>query len=165
MDIYSYIKRDHHTVDALMESLLANKSRSERKALFEKIKTELMLHAESEEQTFYKAIEHASRSKQVHEKMEHADKEHDEIREYLEKLETLDIGSEEWMEQFGEFKHSVKHHVEEEEKEMFPEVRKAEVDLKALGEQLAERKKALMAEYKASGTPTPELSTMEEVQV
>lgn len=40
----------------------------------------------------------------------------------------------------------VSHHVEEEESEMFPEARDSDLDLEALGVQLAERKAALMAE-------------------
>ena len=119
MDIYNYLKKDHRLVSDLMEQLLATKNIASRKQLFEQIKQELTLHAETEEMTFYAAIDKATRSKQVHEKMEHADEEHDEISEYLDKLSTLSISSEEWMEQFGEFKHSVTHHVEEEENEIF----------------------------------------------
>jgi hypothetical protein len=39
----------------------------------------------------------------------------------------------------------IDHHVEEEESEMFPESRDSDLDLKALGIQLAERKAELMA--------------------
>jgi hypothetical protein len=35
----------------------------------------------------------------------------------------------------------------------------------AIGEQLAERKKELIARYKADGLPTPKLKTMDEVSV
>ncbi len=59
----------------------------------------------------------------------------------------------------------IEHHVEEEEKELFPEVRKADIDLAALGKQLAQRKKELMSEYKGSGVPEPELTTMDEVSI
>jgi hypothetical protein len=44
----------------------------------------------------------------------------------------------------------VKHHVKEEQNEIFPKCRKSDMDLKALGEQLAERKKQLMSEMKAA---------------
>ena len=48
---------------------------------------------------------------------------------------------------------------------MFAQARKGKLDLDALGEQLASRKKELMAEFKASGVPEPELTTMGEVSV
>jgi hemerythrin superfamily protein len=115
MDIYNYLKKDHRLVDQLMEDALYSKDASERKTLFNKIKQELTLHADTEEATFYKATEDATRSKQVEEQMEHADKEHQEIRTRLNKSSTLATDSEEWIEQFGEFKHAVTHHVEEEE--------------------------------------------------
>lgn len=124
MDIYNYLKKDHELVAGLMDQVVTSKSASERKSLFEKIKMELTLHADTEEVTFYKAMEDATRSQNVHEKMEHADEEHDEIREYLEKLEGIDIASEKWIEQFGEFKHSVSHHVEEEEGDIFEKAKK-----------------------------------------
>lgn len=124
MDIYNYLKKDHRLVADLMETLLATTDQGKRQMLFSQIKEELTLHADTEEVTFYAAIEKATRSKQVEEKMEHADEEHDEIREYLEKLSSLPMESEEWIEQFGEFKHSVTHHVEEEEGEIFEKAKK-----------------------------------------
>ena len=124
MDIYTYLKKDHKKVADLMDQVLASKNPNERKELFDTIKTELTLHADSEEATFYKAIEDATRSKSVHEQMDHADEEHAEIRDYLETLETIDITTEEWIEQFGEFKHSVTHHVHEEEGDIFEKAKK-----------------------------------------
>ena len=40
----------------------------------------------------------------------------------------------------------IEHHVEEEEKEYFPQLQKTEMDLKAIGEQLKARKADLMEE-------------------
>ncbi len=62
----------------------------------------------------------------------------------------------------------IEHHVEEEEKPktgLFAQAREADLDMKALGEQLAARKEELTASFKASGVPEPELTTMDEVQV
>ena len=50
---------------------------------------------------------------------QHAEKEHVEVEEYLAKLSRLSIDGEKWMEQFGELKHAVSHHVKEEEEEIF----------------------------------------------
>ncbi len=124
MDIYSYLKKDHRLVAGLMDQVVASSDPTERQSLFEQIKTELTLHADTEEKTFYKAIEEATRAKPVEEKMEHAHHEHDEIREYLAKLSGLDVKEEAWIETFGEFKHSVAHHVEEEEEDIFEKAKK-----------------------------------------
>ncbi|MEO8175402.1 MAG: hemerythrin domain-containing protein, partial [Sphingomicrobium sp.] len=62
----------------------------------------------------------------------------------------------------------IEHHVEEEEKRMegvFAQARHAGIDMDALGEQLAQRKAELIATYKSSGLPKPELTTLHETQV
>lgn len=119
-DIYSYLKKDHRQVSDLMDKLLAARSVSRRKTLFNQICTELSLHAETEEATFYRALE---RKSTVKEKMKHAHEEHDEIREYIDKLSVITMESEKWIETFGEFKHAVEHHVKEEEEDIFKKAR------------------------------------------
>jgi len=120
MNIYSYLKKDHKKVAAMMDELLES-GKARRLELFEEIKTELLLHAKTEQETFYKALEDR---KQTGEWIEEAEKEHKEIEKYLKKLDALPFNSEEWIEQFGEFKHSVSHHVEEEEEIIFEKAKK-----------------------------------------
>ena len=146
MDIYNYLKKDHRLVADLMESVVATPDAKKRSSLFAQIKQELTLHADTEEATFYKAIEDATRSQNVQEKMEHADKEHKEIREYLKKLSATPVASEKWIEQFGEFKHSVTHHVEEEEDDIFEKAKKYLSKEEAV--QLAKDMEALKQEQK-----------------
>lgn len=124
MDIYNYLKKDHRLVAEMMEQVVESKDAAERLTLLDNIKLELTLHAKTEEETFYKAVEKASRAKPVHEVMEEAHHEHDEIETYLEKLSTLDVNDELWIETFGEFKHAVSHHVEEEEERIFEKAKK-----------------------------------------
>ena len=59
----------------------------------------------------------------------------------------------------------IEHHVEEEEKSrgnIFQQARAADVDLEALGEQMAARKAELMARAGSAGLPPAEPSTMTE---
>ena len=42
----------------------------------------------------------------------------------------------------------IEHHVREEEKEIFPLMKKSDVDLLSLGEKLAQRKQQLSSEHK-----------------
>ena len=124
MDIYSYIKKDHEKVADLMQQVIDSRDPNERKALFDTIRIELILHLGSEEQTFYRAIEKASRAEAVEEQMDHAHHEHDEVRDYLVKLAGLRVDNEIWIETFGEFKHAVSHHVAEEEGDVWAKARK-----------------------------------------
>lgn len=152
MDIYNYLKKDHRLVADLMEKVIASQDSAERQTLFEQIKIELTLHADTEEQTFYKAIEDATRSKNVEKEMGHAHHEHDEIRDYLDKLSTTPVADEAWIETFGEFKHSVTHHVEEEEGDIFEEAKKY-ID-SAEATKLAKEMDALKKKAKVE-TPVP----------
>ncbi|MCE3232251.1 MAG: Hemerythrin cation binding domain protein [Rickettsiaceae bacterium] len=138
MDIYTYLKKDHKKVSDLMKELLATRSPEIREEIFEEIKEELLLHAKTEQATFYKALEN---KRQTGEEIEHAEDEHKEMEAYLKKLDKIDFNSENWIEQFGEFKHSVMHHVKEEEGEIFEQAKKILSERQA--EKLAEEMEAL----------------------
>lgn len=138
MNIYDYLKKDHKKVSGLMEQLLLTKNKNERLSLFEEIKHELLLHAKTEQDTFYKELENKKPAK---ERIEEAEDEHKEIEKYLKKLSGLEFNSEEWIEQFGEFKHNVTHHVKEEEEGIFEKAKKVLSDKRA--EELADEMKEL----------------------
>ncbi len=121
MDIYTYLKKDHKVVMDLFDAILATKSMDKRKSLFEELSNELLLHAETEDATFYEALRNHPETTDL---IEDAEEEHEEAKDYIEKLSRLSIESEKWMEQFGEFKHAINHHVTEEEEEMFEEAKK-----------------------------------------
>lgn len=116
MNIYNYLKKDHIKVSELFESILSTKSMSKRQKLFEEVKEELLLHSKTENATFYAALKEFEETEDL---IQHAEKEHVEVEEYLAKLSRLSIDGEKWMEQFGELKHAVSHHIKEEEEEIF----------------------------------------------
>lgn len=124
MDIYNYLKDDHTKVANLMERVISNGDAEERETMFEMIKHELTLHAETEEATFYKAIEEATRSRTTEEEIEHAHGEHDEIKDCLAKISATPVTSDIWLHYFTELKDIVTHHVEEEETEIFESAKK-----------------------------------------
>ena len=128
MDIYGYLKKDHKKVASLMNELLETDNINKRHDLFDQIKHELLLHAKTEQDTFYKALEDKKPAK---ENIEEAEDEHKEIEKYLKKLSELEFNSREWLEQFGEFKHSVTHHVHEEEDIIFKKAKKILSEKKA----------------------------------
>jgi hypothetical protein len=48
---------------------------------------------------------------------------------------------------------------------VFAQARDSDLDMNELGKKLASRKQELLASYKASGPPQPDLTTMDEVSV
>ena len=123
MDIYAYIKRDHLRVADLMQQLLDIRLAAFHRRLFDQIKTELTLHTEAEEKTFYRAIEAATRAQATEDEMVHAFDDHAEIRSLLQELTELSENDEMWMVKFGELKHAVEHHVQDEETNVWKKAR------------------------------------------
>ncbi len=125
MDIYAYIVRDHRKLSGLMDDLMSIRLPAVRQTLFDQIKTELSAHSDSEERTFYAALEHAIPTQEMNDKLEHSEHEHHEIKALLHVLDRLSISSEEWMEKFGELKFAIEHHIAKEEGEIFPRAKEA----------------------------------------
>lgn len=112
MNIYNILKKDHQKVSNIFDQILSTKSMSKREVLFKEVKIELLLHSKTEEATFDSALKGHEETKEI---FHHAKNEHKEIEEYLEKLSKASLDREEWIELFGEFKHSILHHVKEED--------------------------------------------------
>lgn len=145
MNIYNYLKKDHRTVADLFDKILSTKSSNKRQLLFQEVANELLMHAETENATFYSALKGHEETAEI---IEHAQKEHAEVKKYITKINGLSPESETWLEQFGEFKHSVTHHVEEEENDIFEKAKKVLSSEQA--NQLAKDMDALKNKLKAA---------------
>ena len=161
-DAIALLKEDHRTVEKLFKDFESAKGDGRKEKLARQICLELTVHTKIEEEIFYPACE----GKIEEDLLKEAKVEHDSAKLLIAEIEGGNGQSDEFFDAkvqvLGE---QVEHHVEEEEGELFKEVRTADIDLKALGEQLATRKKELVAEYKASGVPEPELQTMDQVSI
>lgn len=120
MDIYHYLMKDHRKVAELMDQVISARSPVRRSKLFQDIRDELTLHADTEQATFYAVLEN---NHSTSEKIEEAESDHAEIKEYLAKLSSISPESSRWLEVFGEFKHAVEHHVQDEENRIFMKAR------------------------------------------
>ncbi len=153
MDIYTYIRSDHRKVARLIDNILAINLSYVRQQIFNDLKTELTLHAEAEEATFYTAIVEMTQSHQLSLQMDHAEHEHNEIRDLLQILANTPVSSEFWMEKFGELKAAVEHHVREEEDEVFPQAQVliSPADSKKLARDMARLKADMREEMDVQG--------------
>jgi len=94
--------------------------------------------------------------------------EHDGAKLLIAEILTGEPSDEYYDSKVSVLQEQIEHHVEEEEKRLdglFSQARKAGLDMDALGEQLAARKEELLAEYRETGIPKPELTTMKEATV
>lgn len=108
---------------------------SKRKALADKICKALSDHAELEETIFYPAAREAL-DKDAEEIMDHADVEHATLKGLIERISTSPGDDPHFDALVHVMAEYVKHHVEEEEDEMFSELRKAEADMGGVVEQM-----------------------------
>jgi hemerythrin superfamily protein len=161
-DAIALLKEDHRAVEKLFKEFEGAKGEGRKEKLARRICMELTVHTKIEEEIFYPAC----KGKVGEDLLKEAYVEHDAAKLLIAEIEAGSGQSDEFFDaKVQVLSEQIEHHVEEEEKELFPEVRKADLDLKTLGEQLAARKKELMGEYKEAGVPEPELSTMDEVSI
>lgn len=143
MDIYQMLKNDHRKVEDLFEKLIAARSDNSRQEILDTIREELLLHAKTEEATFYAALEEVSET-HLKELMPEAEEEHDGVRDYFEKIDAAKLGSPKWFILVGGLKQAVEHHVEEEEGMIFKHAK--EVLSNDQARELAEKMKQLKQE-------------------
>jgi len=107
----------------------------------------LTIHDKLETEVFYPAVREQAEDEDVEDLLDEAEVEHETVRELIEKLEEMEVGDEKQKAHFTVLMEYVKHHVKEEEEELFPELEDLEdLDLEAIGAEMQERKEALMAE-------------------
>lgn len=102
--------------------------------------TELTAHATAEEEIFYPAARAAIDKVEL---VDEADIEHASAKDLIAQIEGSSPSDDHYdakVKVLGEY---IDHHVQEEENEMFPKVRRAKVDTVALGEQIAARKEEI----------------------
>ena len=141
-DATAMLKADHQLVAGLFEDFEATSSDKRKMEIVAQICQELTIHAQIEEEIFYPAVKAALKD---HELVPEATVEHAAVKDLIAAVQGKTPSGEMYdakVKVMGEF---VKHHVKEEEKEMFVKVRKTDLDLKALGEKMAARKEELMA--------------------
>jgi hypothetical protein len=92
-------------------------------------------------------VREQAEEEEIEDLLNEAEIEHETVRELIEKIESLEWEDEKLHAHFMVLSEYVKHHVKEEEQEMFAKVNQLEsVDLESLGAEMAERKAELMSE-------------------
>ena len=152
-DAVALLKQDHHEVQVLFdqydELAEADDTPDEQKQqLAEQICAMLTVHAQIEEEIFYPA---ARESLDEPDLIDEANVEHATAKDLIAQIQDGSPDEELYdakVKVLGEY---IRHHVKEEEGEMFPKLKKADMD--DLGTQMAQRKEELMAEVGLAEAP------------
>ncbi len=150
MDALTLLKEDHRKVDELLKEAneLGSGAAVSRQKLFKQIDEELTIHAKIEETIFYPALKSKAKSEKEEEATQEvleAYEEHGNVKEMLKKLEATDAKDETYAAKLQVLSELVKHHVHEEEHEMFKQARDLfeKSELEELGARLEREKKEL----------------------
>ena len=138
------LRADHQKVTDLFETFEKSRSTAKKKVIAQEICTELRVHAKIEEEIFYPAAKDALNDKEM---VPDALVEHDGVKKLIAEIENSE-GGEMFNARVKVLSELVKHHVKEEQGELFPAVKKTDLDLTELGAQLAARKAELLEEFK-----------------
>ncbi|MGE5639977.1 MAG: hemerythrin domain-containing protein [Clostridia bacterium] len=141
-DAIDLLKQDHDKVEKAFKQF-EKMDREDEQACSELVRTvceDLKVHTTLEEEIFYPAARDAIDDDDI---MNEAAVEHETAKMLIEQLENMQPDDPNYHATFTVLGEYVLHHVKEEETEMFPQVKKSDLDLDALGEQMRARKEEL----------------------
>lgn len=141
-DAIKLLKADHKEVKTWFKQYEKLETDADKQALAEQICLALTVHAQIEEEIFYPAARAAIDDGDL---FDEAEVEHGTAKQLIAEIQAMKVGDRLFDAKVIVLGEYIDHHVEEEENEMFPEARDSDLDLKALGVQLAARKAELMA--------------------
>jgi hemerythrin superfamily protein len=160
-DATQLLTQDHREVEALFEKFEKAGSDGSKERLARQICTELKIHAMIEEEIFYPAL----RGKIEDDSLDEAYVEHDGAKVLINDIEAGEPSDHFYDAKVKVLQEEIEHHVREEEKmngNIFQQARATDVDLDALGEQMAARKAELKQLAETSGLPPAQPATLTE---
>lgn len=144
-DAIALLKSDHREVEGLFEQFESARAQSRQEELARKICQALRVHTQIEHEIFYPAFLEATGEEDIHHE---AEVEHQGAEKLIGEIEASGPEDDYFRAKVTVLSEMIKHHVKEEEKRdgMFGQARQSDMDLAALGEQLAARKSELMTQ-------------------
>jgi hemerythrin superfamily protein len=142
-DAVALLKADHRAVEKLFSQFEKAKDDDRKKQIADQICMELRVHTQIEEEIFYPTSREFLEDDDI---VDEAVVEHAAAKDLIAEIEAMQPGEDLFDAKVTVLQEQIEHHVEEEEKEFFPQVQKTDMDLKAIGQQMKARKEELMAQ-------------------
>ena len=141
-DAIALLRKDHDDVNRMFDEF--ESADEDRKfELAAEICQALTVHATIEEEIFYPQARAAIDADEL---MLEAEVEHDSAKHLIERIQEGEVDETELSAMIKVLKEYVGHHINEEQRKMFPRVKRSELDLEAIGRELMERKLELESE-------------------
>lgn len=120
-DVVDELTTDHREALGLLGRIPSSTDPAERRDLADTVIAELVRHSVAEEMFVYPAIqEHLPDGESV---VQHDTQEHKQLEEIMKRLEAVDPGEARFDALVGELTEALRHHVDDEENEQFPQLR------------------------------------------
>ncbi|MFD2365641.1 hemerythrin domain-containing protein [Pseudoduganella sp. GCM10020061] len=144
-DATKLLEQDHREVEDLFKKFedLTDRAKVSKKKIADQICNELTVHTQIEEEIFYPAVRESGDD--FEDMVDEAVVEHASAKDLIAQIESMDPDEDLYDAKVKVLQEMIEHHVEEEEKEMFPKVRKLGLDLDEIGRQMQARKEQLKA--------------------
>jgi hemerythrin superfamily protein len=141
-DMLKMLAEDHRKVVEMFDRFEKMKDAGDpdteaKQMLVEVCCAELTVHAQLEEELFYPALRDAIDDMDL---LDEAEVEHASAKQLMAELAAMQPDDDLYDAKFTVLGEYVKHHIEEEEKEIFPKAKKAKLGLAAMAEEARERK-------------------------
>jgi hemerythrin-like domain-containing protein len=150
-DALALLRADHQRVQEMFDQFEKTRSEDRKGTLAQQICQELTVHAQIEEEIFYPAAREAIKEEDL---IDEATVEHQSAKDLIAQIESGGPSGELFEAKVKVLGEYIKHHVKEEQNELFPQVRKTKLDLKELGQRLQERKMELMEASTSAAAPS-----------
>lgn len=150
-DAIAVLKADHRAVEKLFSQFEKAKGEERKLQIFQQIAMELKVHTQIEEEILYPQSRDVLDEEDL---VNEAIVEHQAAKDLMAQIEAMQPSDEMYEAKVTVLREMIEHHVEEEEKEYFPQLQKSEMDTTAVGEQLMARKQELMREMGDSSQAT-----------
>lgn len=156
-DAIALLRTDHREVMELFDKFEKARGEERKAALAEQICRDLMIHTVIEEEIFYPSL----RGEAEDDMLDEAHVEHDGAKVLIAEIMAGSPADPFYVAKVTVLAEEIRHHVKEEEKRggLFTQAKSADIDLKALGQQLARRKQELMARFEDGEMAPPETRT------
>ena len=141
-DAISLLKSDHREVETLFSQFELATGSARKRAIVQKISDALTVHTSIEESIFYPPAR-AALKRAGEDLLDEAVVEHEGIKWRLDLLKKMKPEDDLYDAEVKVLSEYVKHHVKEEERELFPKLRWSDFDNAGVGERLAAAKERL----------------------
>ncbi len=150
VDLFEMLKTDHRRVQELF-SKFEKADKHARSSIAEEALAALEVHAAIEEELVYPAIAEIVEEEEL---VDEAKEEHHVAKLLIKELHKIGAGDEKFPTKFKVLGEIVRHHIEEEEGEIFPQAEEGGLETEQLSQDVVKRKEKLMRKYETGKKST-----------